>query len=107
MRIKHEDHFKRIDGIQHEFEMIYTNQLHYTLNFGKFLAITTTIGLPSAYLFYYGYVGREVNQLDFVSSVAINQYDIGWFLIILLISNVVLYRCCNMVTLRIYRYENV
>lgn len=106
MRLKHEDHFKRIDGIGNEFEMIYINQLHYTLNFGKFITIATTIVLPSAYLYYYGYIGREVNEMDFVASVAINQHDIGWFLIIMLISNVFLYRVCHITTLRVYRHES-
>lgn len=106
MRLKHEDHFKRIDGIANEFEMIYKNQMHYTLNFGKFITIATTIILPGAYLYYYGYIGRKVNPLEFVSSVAIDQQDIRWFLIILTISNVLLYRVCSIVTLRVYRHES-
>lgn len=106
MRLKHEDHFKRIDGIPNEFEMIYVNQLHYTLNFGKFITIGTTIMLPTAYVYYYGFIGMQLNPMDFVQALAVNQNDIGWFLVALFISNIFLYRCCHITTLRVYRCEN-
>lgn len=104
MRIKHEDYFKRVDDVSNEFEMIYKLPLHYTLNMGKMVTLGTSVGLPCAYL-YNEYMIQPMSDMNFISTVAINQGDLLWFMGGLIISNLILYRCCDLATLRIYRYE--
>lgn len=102
----HGEHFKRIDDIPNEYEMIYKSQLHYTMNFGKF--VSSSLALPSiAYLYYYGYLGRLPEYpLEFIAGVAFNQDDIAWFSVGLLAHIVCVYRLCDIAALRIYRCEN-
>lgn len=93
-----------MDKIPLEYEMIYKFPLHYTMNFGKAVAIITTVGLPCALLYYrLGNVEHEI--INFVGLTAASQDDLVYFVAGLIAFNMVIFRVCNMIALRIYRYQ--
>lgn len=105
LRIKHEDYYKRIDNIPNEYEMVYKFPMHYTLNVGKSLTLATTLAIPSMYAFN-TFMGYSLSNIEFISSVAVNKYELGWFIFGIAIFNILVYRFCDMTIFRIYRHEN-
>lgn len=104
MRLKHEEFYKRMDRIPLQYEMIYKFPLHYSTNICKIIAVGTMIIVPLAYL-HNLYTEAGTFDMNFIQSKAVGESDIYWFMGFLAISNVFLYRCCHLVTLRVYRHE--
>lgn len=105
MRIKHEDHYKRIDGVPIEYEMIYKLPLHYTINFGK-AAFIGSLVVGSASWFYNQYITNiGYSEAHFISSLAADKGDFWYFVAALVGTGLFVYRCCHISTLRLYRNE--
>lgn len=104
LRIKHEDFYKRMDKIPLEYEMIYKFPLHYTINFGKAVALITTAGVPLAML-YYKLANVKNEVINFIGMTATSQDDAVYFLAGLIAFNIIIFRICHMIPLRIYRYQ--
>lgn len=93
-----------MDKIPLEYEMIYKFPLHYTMNFGKAVALITTAGLPCAFLYYK--VGNfTYKTLNFIGETATSQEDMVYFVAGLLAFNIIIFRICHIIPLRIYRYQ--
>lgn len=104
MRIKHEEYYKRIDGIPAEFELIYKLPLDHTMSMGKLLTVGTMIVIPSAYA-YNMYTERGISDMDFLQSIAVNKDELGYFIGAILATNIILYRVCHISIPRVYRHQ--
>lgn len=84
--------------------MIYKLPLHYTMNMGKAAALLTSISIPGAWLYYH--MNRVSDQISyFIGTSAATQEDLMWFIAALMATNVIIFRCCHVVALRVYRYQ--
>lgn len=104
MRIKHEDHYKRIDGVPVDYEMIYKSPLHYTINCGKATFIGVSLGVAAAWL-YNQFLDISYSDANFISTLAIDKDDFWAFAAALLATGLIMYRCCHVSTLRLYRNQ--
>lgn len=104
MRIKGEEYYRRMDGIPKDYEMIYKFPLHYTLNTGKLAVITSGSSLLGFCLYNY-ITGVPLRESEFVSTLAANADEFWWFVGALAYTSLLVYRCCHIITLRIYRNE--
>lgn len=104
MRIKGEEYYRRMDGVPKDYDMVYKFPMHYTLNAGKLVAVATTSIVPCAWL--YNYVNEvPETQLQFMSSLSTNVSELWWFIAALAGTNFIVYRCCHIPALRIYRKD--
>lgn len=96
-----------MDGVSQDYDLIYRNSLHYTMNVGKFLCYTTvtpTIGLQ---LYYYCTGTMPVTQTLHNSQVYFNYAEdtpimLGAFVLM----NVLVAAVCHAATLRIYKKDD-
>lgn len=93
-----------MDGLPKDYEMIYKFPLHYTLNTGKMVGVATSTIIPLAWLNNYIKQVPE-NQVEFISSLSTNVSDLWWFAGALALTNFIVYRCCHVATLRVYRNQ--
>lgn len=108
LRIKHEDYYRRLDGIPENYKMIYKLPLHYTLNLGKDIAVATPSAATIALLYYkyFNFNGlAEEPASYFISFHAADQTELNIFVASLFILNFIVYRICHISTLRIYNNE--
>lgn len=105
--MKREEHYKRIDKVERGSEMIYKNQLNYTLNFGKFFTITSLAGMTA--LCAANLVLNKdqlAEEYGMFGEFALEASDIFPLLLGFYVFNVVLLKCVNLLPLRIYRHND-
>lgn len=100
--MKGEDHYRRMDGLSKDFELIYKFPLHYSINCGKFVAVGSLACFGAAKLFSSLY---ESDKTGFLAGIAISDLDYSLLVAGFLAMNIVLYRYCNIIPLRIYKNE--
>lgn len=105
MKIKGEEHYKQIDNIAEDYELIYKFPLHYTLNMGKLCAGGTVTALSAVFAYQYLSDYRNVADMEFLGEVAHNESDVIWMVAGLITTSAFLYRFCHILALRVYRKD--
>lgn len=93
-----------MDKVPQEYEMIYKMPLHYTLNMGKAAAIVTSIAIPFVWLYNKLYQSQR-EAIHFIGTVAVNEGDVEWFAVGLIVTNLLIFRTCHKVAMRVYRHQ--
>lgn len=93
-----------MDKVPQDYEMIYKMPLHYTLNLGKAAAIVTGLAVPLVWLYNELYPSQR-EALHFIGGAAINEGDMKWFAVGLLVTNLLIFRTCHIIAMRVYRHQ--
>lgn len=101
--MRREEHYKRIDKIERESQLIYRQQLNYTMNVGKTFAVVTMGGM--ALLTAYKFLLADVvqNEPEALGQLITEASDLVPALMGFYAFNVALVVCINRIPLRIYR----
>lgn len=96
-----------MDGITSDYELIYRNPLHYTLNIGKLLSFTTVPASIAMQLYYYWTGTTPITQTINNSQVFFNYADeVPIIMCAFIIMNILVTGVCHATTLRIYKKDD-
>lgn len=103
LRMKREEHYKRIDKIERGSELIYRQQLNYSLNVCKLFPVVSMGG--TALLVAYKYLLADIfeNHSDALDEIMLDASDLWPCLVGFYVFNMLLFICVNRIPLRIYR----
>lgn len=104
LRMKREEHFKRIDKLERASELIYKQQLNYSLNFCKLIS-TVSLGGMTSLCSYKLLLAKNIleEQSEAVGKLVADTSDLYGFLIGFYVFNIAILVCINLLPLRIYR----
>lgn len=93
-----------MDRVPQDYEMIYKMPLHYTLNMGKAAAVVTGLAVPFIWLYNELYPSQREKR-HFIGTAAIDEGDLKWFAVGLLVTNLLIFRTCHVIAMRLYRHQ--
>lgn len=107
LRIRGEDSYRRMDGIGTDYELIYKNQLHYTMNVGKLTGLITVPAAFALQLYYYVTGTMPVTEYLTNSKIAFSYSDdVPIMMGVFVIMNILVSCVSHAFTLRIYKKDD-
>lgn len=93
-----------MDGVSSDYELIYNNQLHYSLNFGKLVGITTVPSSIGLQLYYYWTETMPITEYVTNTRIVFNySEDMPIMIAGFVLMNILVTSVCHAFTLRIFK----
>lgn len=105
LRMKKEEHFKRIDKMKSDTELIYKQQLNYFMNLCKLMSSVSLCGMTSLCV-YKSLLAKNIidEHFDAFGELVAETADVYPFMIGFYVFNIAILGCINLLPLRIYRH---